>query len=265
MTWTLDLDDGVALLRFRRPPYNLATYADLELLETRLGEATESGARVVVLTGALDGYFLGHADLDDLLALREGRETTGDGSAWGRVLRTLDRGPMLSIAAVNGQAWGGGLELALTCNLRWLAADATVGFPEVALGIIPGVGAHRAVRLLPEHLALELLIRGRPISADRAAALGLVNGVVASGTLLDAVLGVAREVAARPAAAVAALRELVCDHRDATVRDLQRRQLALFLELLEREEAGRLLRAAAGRYAEGASSAEALGIGVLDG
>jgi enoyl-CoA hydratase len=265
MTWTLESADRVAVLRFVHPPLNLITYADVEELGARLDEVEAAGNRVVVLTGGIDDIFITHADLDDLLALRDGRPTTGDGSAWGRVLRRLDRGPTLTIAAVNGRAWGGGCELALTCNLRWMAAGASMGFPEVALGILPGVGAHRAIRLLPEHLALELLAGGRPISAHRAAALGLVNGVSEPTALLDEVLSFARVVADHPQAAVAAVRELVVEHRDAPVRDLQRRQLSLFLDLLATEDAGHRLRAAADRYAAGADAPAALDLPGADG
>lgn len=260
MSWSLDVNDGVALMQFTAPPRNIARYSDLEDLEARLAEAEAAGARVAVLTGGLPGWFIAHADLDDLLALREGRPTSGDGSAWGRVLRALDKGPMVSIAAVNGQAWGGGCELALTCNLRWMSTDATIGFPEVALGILPGVGAHRAVRLLPEHLALELLATGTPLDAARAEALGLVNGTMPPERLLPYVLGIADAIAQRPPAAVAALKELVIAHRDAPTRDMQRRQLELFMDLLRSEDAGRLLSDATKRYADGAEPGEAFGV-----
>jgi enoyl-CoA hydratase/carnithine racemase len=232
----------------------------MEQLESLLGEAEEGGARVVILTGGIDGFFLGHADLDDLIALRSGSPTSGDGSAWGRTLRILDRGPMVSIAAINGQAWGGGSELAFTCNLRWMSEEATLGFPEVALGLIPGVGAHRAIRLLPEHLAFELLVGGRPLSAAEAASLHLVNRVVPADGLLADAREFARLIVSRPPDAVAAIRELVVGHRDDSVRDVQRRQLELFMEVLGTEEAGRLLANARASYEAGRSSAEALGL-----
>ncbi len=258
MTWTLEVEGGLAVLRLTRPPRNLVTYSDMEQLELLLGEAEAVGAHVAVLTGGIDGFFIGHADLDDLIALRSGSSTSGDPSAWGRTLRILDRGPMVSIAAINGQAWGGGSELALTCNLRWMSEDATLGFPEVALGLIPGVGAHRAIGLLPEHLAFELLVAGRPVGAVEAASLHLVNRVLPADEMLDDALDFGRLIVSRPQKAVTAIRELVVDHRDDTVRDVQRRQIELFMELLRAEEAGRLLDEARHGYETGLSSFEAL-------
>ncbi len=264
MTWILDIEDSLAVLRLVRPPRNLVTYADMERLESLLGEAEAAGARVAILTGGIGGFFIGHADLDDLTALRSGGSTSGDPSAWGRTLRILDRGPMVSIAAINGQAWGGGLELALTCNLRWISEDATVAFPEVALGLIPGVGAHRAIRLLPEHLAFELLVACRPLSAAEAASLHLVNRVAPGDTVLADALEFARLLVSRPPGAVAAIRELVFGHRDDTVRDLQRRQIELFMEVLGTEDAGRLLDGARRCYEAGLSSVEALRLASSD-
>jgi len=258
MMWTLEMEDSLALLRLARLPRNLVTYADMEQLEGLLGEAEAAGARVVVFTGGIDGFFIGHADLDDLIALRSGSPTSGDPLAWGRTLRILDRGPMVSIAAINGQAWGGGSELALTCNLRWMSEDATLAFPEVALGLIPGVGAHRVIGLLQEHLAFELLVAGRPLGAEEAASLHLVNRVVPADEMLADALDFGRLIVSRPQKAVAAIRELVVGHRDNTVRDVQRRQIELFMELLSAEEAGRLLGRARQGYETGLSSAEAL-------
>lgn len=260
MSWHLEIEDSVALLRFAHPPRNLATYADMEHLEALLTEADSRGARVVIVTGAVPGFFIGHADLEDLIALKSGAATSGDGSAWGRTLRMLDRGPMVSLAAINGQAWGGGAELALTCNLRWMADEATLALPEVALGVIPGVGAHRAIRLLPEHLAFEMLVGCRPIPAAEASTWHLVNRVVPLDRLLEDAVNFARLIVSRPPQAVAAVRELVVGHRDDTVRNIQRRQIELFMETLHTERAGRLIEDAQRRYEAGGASAEALAI-----
>jgi enoyl-CoA hydratase/carnithine racemase len=259
-TWTATVDGPVAELVFRRPPRNLLSHADVEGLERALDDAAARGARVAVLAGGLDGFFIAHADLEDLDAMAAGRATSGDPAAWIRVLRALDRGPLLSIAAINGQAWGGGLEVALTCNLRLMSHDASLCFPEVALGILPGVAAHRAIRLLPDHVALELLAAAAPVGATRAAELGLVNRVCAPAALRDEARALAARIAAFPAPAVAAVRELVVGHRDATERELRRRQSALWDELATGPESHALIGAALERYAGGADSAGALGI-----
>ena len=98
----------------------------------------------------------------------------------------LDRSPVPTIAAVNGYALGGGCEVALACDIRIAAENATFGFPEVSLGILPGMGTQRLPRLIGPALAKELIFTGRRISANEAREIGLVNRVVAEGEALNA-------------------------------------------------------------------------------
>ena len=99
----------------------------------------------------------------------------------------LDRSPVPTIAAVNGYALGGGCEVALACDIRIAAENATFGFPEVSLGILPGMGGtQRLPRLIGPALAKELIFTGRRISAGEAREIGLVNRVVAEGEALNA-------------------------------------------------------------------------------
>lgn len=110
-----------------------------------------------------------------------------------------------TIAAVQGAALGGGLELALACDLRFAAATATLGLTEVRLGIIPGAGGtQRLGRLVGPAIAKELVLTGRRIGADEAARLGVVNAVVEPAALLSHAMGVAREIAEAAPLAVAA-------------------------------------------------------------
>lgn len=259
MAWKYTLDDRVLVVEFVSEPPHTATYADLEQLEELLLRFADT-AQVVVITGSTPDVFIAHTDLDDLIALRRGEPTSGDGSAWGRVLRLLDRGPLLSIAAINGRAWGGGTELALTCNLRFMAEGATLGFPEVGLGILPGVGAHRAIMLLPEHAAFEMLLGLEPLSSARAVRFGLVNGAVPHADLLPTVLDLAHRITRQPADAVVAVRDLVFRRGEAE-RQLQRDQLSSFMELMHSDQAGTLLQRAAERYHAGADPFTALAFG----
>ncbi|MFQ5844574.1 MAG: enoyl-CoA hydratase-related protein, partial [Planctomycetota bacterium] len=100
------------------------------------------------------------------------------------------------IAAVNGYALGGGLELALACHIRIAADTARLGLPEVTLGIIPGFGGtQRLPRVIGRGPALEMIVSGRPVAAEEAERLGLVNRVVPAGELLDAARELARTIA----------------------------------------------------------------------
>src|SRR4051812_21619564 len=114
-TWSLQRhgpgDDGgsIAVLTFTRPPRNFMSMASMTEVEPMLQElAADESVSVVVVTGGIPGYFIAHADLDDLVAIGAGKPVEGDPRSWGRVLALLESMPQPVVAAVNGQAHGGG-------------------------------------------------------------------------------------------------------------------------------------------------------------
>ena len=124
----------------------------------------------------------------------------------------LSRCPKPSVAAIHGVAFGGGLELALACDLRVADDGARLGVPEIKLGLLPGAaGTARLPRLLPPAVAKQLLLTGEPLSAADAARHGLVNEVVPAGGALDAALALAGRLAALAPLALAAAKRLVDD------------------------------------------------------
>src|SRR6476619_1034367 len=128
--------DSIALVTFVRPPRNLMSMAAMTELEGVLGAlATEESVNVVVITGGVPGYFIAHADLDDLMKLGRGEPIEGDPLSWSRTFALMDTMPQPVIAAINGQAWGGGCELSQACTLRVAAESAHFGQPEVLVGI----------------------------------------------------------------------------------------------------------------------------------
>jgi enoyl-CoA hydratase len=144
----------------------------------------ERGIRAAILTGAGEKAFVAGADIKELAALSpvEAREFARRGQEAFRLLETSSK-PV--VAAVNGYALGGGLELAMACTVRFAAENARLGQPEVKLGIIPGYGGtQRLPRLVGRGRALELLLAGEPITAAEAFRIGLVNGVVQQQDLL---------------------------------------------------------------------------------
>jgi enoyl-CoA hydratase len=178
--------DGVTLLRLNRPPLNPLSTALLRELEgITKGLTADPSVKAVVLTGNEKAFAAG-ADVS---------EFTADGaaavvSAGIRAgLDTLAAVPRPVIAAINGFALGGGLELALACDLRVAADSARLGFPEIQLGIFPGGGGtQRATRLIGPARAKELTWSGRHVKADEALAVGLVDRVVPADDVLDAAL-----------------------------------------------------------------------------
>src|SRR5437764_1893486 len=181
-TWSLQRrDDGrVAVLTFIRPPRNFMSFASMTELEPLLQDlAADESVNVVVLTGGLPGYFIAHADLDDLAAIGAGQPVEGDPRAWGRVLTLLESMPQPVVAAVNGQAHGGGSELCWACTIRLIAQSGHFGQPEINVGIIPGAGGtQRLPRLIGAGRAADLVLTGRRVEATEALATGLAAAIL---------------------------------------------------------------------------------------
>jgi len=177
---------AVAIVTIDRPErMNALSWATVQ----QLGEigrelALDPVLRVCVLTGAGEKAFCAGADLKERQGMSRGqvREML---SAYRSELAWLANSDFVSVAAINGVALGGGLELALSCDLRIAAPEAMFGLPETGLGIIPGAGGtQRMARLIGESRALDLVLTGRRIDASEALALGLLNRLAPSAELL---------------------------------------------------------------------------------
>ena len=192
------MDDGaVRTVTVNRPDkLNALNRATLEALDKAFAEAAADPAvRVVVLTGAGPKAFVAGADIAEMngLSAVQGRDFSLLGQG---LMRRIERMPKPVIAKINGFALGGGLELAMACHLRVAAETAKVGQPEVNLGLIPGFGgSQRLLRLCGRAAALELCLLGTPITAARAAQLGIVNEVVPAAELDARVQTIASQLA----------------------------------------------------------------------
>src|ERR1017187_6328155 len=180
-------ESGIALLTVNRPEkLNALSAAVIGELADAFGHvANDRGIRAVVLTGAGEKAFVAGADIGELAALSpyDARAFARRGQVAFRQLETCGKP---SVAAVNGFALGGGLELAMACTVRFASETARLGQPEVKLGIIPGYGGtQRLPRLVGRGRALELLLSGETIVASEACRIGLVNAVVPAAELLD--------------------------------------------------------------------------------
>lgn len=174
------VDDGIATITFDRPDVLNALNADL-MLEFGLALDVVAGAdavKALILTGSGRAFVAG-ADISEFTHLGSDAFAGRDAALSGQdVLNALAALPVPTIAAVNGFAFGGGLEVALACDLRIAAEGARLGLPEVGLGLIPGYGGtQRLPRLIGPSRALDLIFTGRHVEADEALQLGLVNRV----------------------------------------------------------------------------------------
>lgn len=190
-------DAAVRTVTVNRPDkLNALKRATLEALDTAFSEAAADPAvRVVVLTGAGPKAFVAGADIAEMngLSAVQGRDFSLLGQG---LMRRIERMPKPVIGKINGFALGGGLELAMACHLRVASETAKVGQPEIHLGLIPGFGgSQRLLRLCGRAAALELCLLGSPITAARAAQLGIVNEVVPAAELDARVQALASQLA----------------------------------------------------------------------
>ncbi|HKE21383.1 MAG TPA: enoyl-CoA hydratase-related protein [Bryobacteraceae bacterium] len=173
-------EDRVALITINRPEKlnALSGAVILELRDAFERLAREPGIGAAIVTGAGEKAFVAGADIAELEKL-SGAEARAFALRGQQVFRLLETSGKPSVAALNGFALGGGLELAMACTVRFAAENARLGQPEVKLGIVPGYGGtQRLPRLIGRGRALELLLSGEPVTAAEAHRMGLVNAVV---------------------------------------------------------------------------------------
>jgi methylglutaconyl-CoA hydratase len=175
---------------------NSITRATLSRLVTELRRAAGSPRlRCVVVTGAGERAFCAGADLKERAGMSDGEVQQFLADLRG-ALRAIETSPKVFLASINGAALGGGLELALACDLRVMSSAAEVGLPEVGLGIIPGGGGtQRLPRAIGVARAKDLVLTARRIGADEALAWGLVSRVAPPAQLLGEALALAEQVA----------------------------------------------------------------------
>ena len=183
------------------------TIAELDSVFAALDGDASVGA--VILTGAGEKSFVAGADIGVLAkqGVLDGKQNALRGQAL--TLRIEDcRKPV--IAAINGFAFGGGLELALACDLRFASKTAKMGLPEVSLGIIPGYGGtQRLPRLVGTGTALQMILTGDPVGADDALRLGLINGIAEPGELMALCKTTAAKIVSRGAEALTLAKQAV--------------------------------------------------------
>lgn len=209
-----DLRGHVAVIRMNRPERMNALGVDMKReLKAAFFEraAQDSTVRAVVLTGAGERAFCAGADIKE--QARRAESSTGFMLAQRethKLFRSIEQFDKPVLAAINGVAMGGGLELALCADLRVCAASARMGMPEALLGAMPAAGGtQRLPRLIGEARAKEMLLLGDPIDAPTALAFGLVNRVIDPADLMDEALALAAQLADRAPLAIQAVKRAV--------------------------------------------------------
>ncbi|MBP7778759.1 MAG: enoyl-CoA hydratase/isomerase family protein [Acidobacteria bacterium] len=226
----VERDGAVAIVTINRPAklnaLNTQTISELHHVALALG--ADIGVGAIVLTGAGEKAFVAGADINELAALTpaDGKEHAAFGQRAFDAVETLGK-PV--IAAINGFALGGGCELAMACTLRIAADSARLGQPEINLGLTPGyAGSQRLPRLIGRGRALEMLLTGEPISAQRAYEIGLVNRVVPAAELRSEAVKLAAALAAKAPLARRYILEAVYHGAEMPLIEAQHLETTLF-------------------------------------
>ena len=227
---TYACENGIATITVNRPDkLNALNDEVMAQIDTAFAHAkADADCRVVILTGAGEKAFVAGADIGELAkqTVTGGKAKSLRGQA---VLANIENLGKPVIAMINGFAFGGGLELALACHLRTLAAETKIGLPEVGLSIIPGYGGtQRLPRVVGRGRALEMILTGKPISPDTALQFGLVNRVAPAAELREVTEKLAQAMLGNGPLALAMATEAVLRGTETTLEEGLRIECDLF-------------------------------------
>jgi enoyl-CoA hydratase len=234
----VEQDGYVAVVTIDNPPVNALKAALLEELESELLRLDEDeSVRVIVIKGAGERAFVAGADIKEFPALREAAAEGGSARGIQRTGLAMERMRTPTIAAIHGFCLGGGLELAMACDLRVASEDAQLGQPEIKLGLIPGGGGtQRLPRLAGRGRALYLNLTGDFISGRQAYEWGLLEQVTPPGGHVEGALEIARTLAERSPFAMGVVKELATETADLPLEEGLKREAEGFFRCLGSED-----------------------------
>jgi enoyl-CoA hydratase/carnithine racemase len=233
----LTIDGHTALITFNNPPAHTWTAESLAGLRDLVLELNQNkNIYALILTGDGDKFFSAGADLN-LFADGDKKVAYEMASMFGEAFETLAQFRGVSIAAINGYAMGGGLEVALACDLRIAEQQAQMALPEASVGLLPCAGGTQNLALLVgEGWAKRMILCGERVSADKALAIGLVEEVVEQGQALTAALALAQKVANQSPVAVTACKQLIQKNRTMPIQLALPQERAAFVDLFDSED-----------------------------
>jgi enoyl-CoA hydratase/carnithine racemase len=228
---------AVTRLVLDNPPLNLVTGEMMERLDAALDDITrDDDVRAVVVTGAGARAFCAGSDVKEFESLA-GRVAAGKLLYEKYVYRKLAELPVPTIAAIEGDALGGGLELALCADFRVAGESAKVGQPEIQLGVIPGAGGtQRLVRLVGPAKAKDLVFTGRHVGAEEALEIGLADADVPDEEVYSTAVAMAAKFAAGPPLALAAAKQAIDEGLDLPLARGLELETRLFAGLFDTED-----------------------------
>jgi enoyl-CoA hydratase/carnithine racemase len=210
---------GVCVLRMNRPhAYNALSRELVDRMRAEVALLWDAGVRVLVLAAATPGFCSG-ADLKQRKVMSR-EERFAHNRAINALANEIAALPIPTVAAINGVAMGGGCELALACDIRFASTDAIIGLTEARIGAMPGAGGtQRLTRLIGTARALEMMYSGEPVSAAKAAEMGLVNQVAEPAELEGRVIAFCSQLATRSRGTARLLKKAVYDGVDLSLAE----------------------------------------------
>jgi len=238
----VEQNDKVVVWRFYNPPNNIWTSEiHLEFNDIVEDFYKDSEVRVGVITSAMPDVFILHFDVAKLVEMGCELNETGSCAELSAVQAqqgVYRCGPKVVIAAINANLSGGGLELAMACDFRFMAKNALASQSEVNVGILPGSGGtQRMTRLVGLPKAMELMLTGRQVSADEAERIGLITRAVSPLMLMSEVMNFAQAMANRPPLAIAYTKQCIYAAMDMPIKEGLEIEGRLFQELVKSPEA----------------------------
>jgi len=243
MYLTLSIHSSHAVVTFNRPDkLNALTSEMFESFDQYLDQLDrDEKLRVLIITASGDRAFCAGTDIAELQNSTDGRMISSRGQA---LCDRIENFPVPVIAAINGIAAGGGMELALACHLRIASTNASFSLPETKLGLIPGYGgSQRLARELGVGQALEMMLTGRALSTDEALQFGLINKVVDPDTLMETAVSLAEDLAKLSSLSVRTSLKSVTRGLNLSLEDGLKLETELFASLFETEDAREGIRA----------------------
>ncbi len=230
------IDHHVVQIALNRPPVNALSAELSDELAVAFRRAADPGIRAVVITG--EPHFAAGADIKGFQAAFDRGHDDHLAANLGEAIRLLETLEKPTIAAVRGFALGGGLELAMGADFRYLADDARVGQPEIRLGLIPGAGGtQRLPRLVGYQRAKEMIFSGRQLEAEEALDLGLADKVFPAAQVLEAAMSDAGRWAVGPTRAYGAAKRALNDARRLPIDQGLAAEMDAFLECFRTDDA----------------------------
>lgn len=233
-------EEGVGIIRLGKPTTNAFNLKYAAELSEALDEVKEDdGIKVVVIASSLKDMFVAGADMKMFKSWIGSKIEKDNVGMFSMILEKLESIPKIVIAAINGPALGGGMELTLACDLRFMAdGPGLLGLPEVTLGLLPGSGGtQRLPRLIGKTRAIEMLITGKTVDAGTALEMGLVNKIFPPDELLSGTLEFAGNLKGQATRAIGLIKHSVTQGGGLDMKEALDVEKEAMLKVLETEDA----------------------------